>query len=107
MKKINQIEKILFIIKNKNNTFFKKKNLIENKLSFTNSLSYLLNIINYYQKKSTSIKYPLLREIKFKPLITSNELKVFCSFMKPGNIYFEFSSGGSTNIAPYYKIKTY
>ena len=27
--------------------------------------------------------------------------------MKPGNIYFEFGSGGSTNIASYYKIKTY
>ena len=27
--------------------------------------------------------------------------------MKPGNIYFEFGSGGSTNIASYFKIKTY
>ena len=27
--------------------------------------------------------------------------------MKPKNIYFEFGSGGSTNIASYYGIKTY
>ena len=27
--------------------------------------------------------------------------------MKPGNIYFEFGSGGSTNLASYYKVKTY
>ena len=27
--------------------------------------------------------------------------------MKPENIYFEFGSGGSTNIASYYKLKTY
>ena len=27
--------------------------------------------------------------------------------MKPGNIYFEFGAGGSTNIASYYKINTY
>ena len=107
MKKINQLEKIIFIIENKNNTFFNKTNLIENKLCLTNSLSHLLNIINYSQKKNTSIKYPLLREIKFKPLMTNKELKAFCSFMKPGNIYFEFGSGGSTNIASYYKIKTY
>ena len=27
--------------------------------------------------------------------------------MKPENIYFEFGSDGSTNIASYYKLKTY
>ena len=27
--------------------------------------------------------------------------------MKPGNIYFEFGSGGSTNLASYYNLKTY
>ena len=35
------------------------------------------------------------------------EIIMFSYFMKPGNIYFEFGSGGSTNIASYYKIKTY
>ena len=35
------------------------------------------------------------------------DLKNFLYFMKPGNIYFEFGSGGSTNIASFYKIKTY
>ena len=101
------MEKILFIIEDKNNSFFKKKNLIKDKLSFTNSLSDLKNIINYSQKKRSTIIYPKLSEIKFKPLMSQKELKAFCSFMKPGNIYFEFGSGGSTNIASYYKIKTY
>ena len=27
--------------------------------------------------------------------------------MNPNNIYFEFGSGGSTNLASYYNIKTY
>ena len=35
------------------------------------------------------------------------ELKAFLYFMKPENIYFEFGSGGSTNIASYFKLKTY
>ncbi len=39
--------------------------------------------------------------------MTSKELKAFCYFMKPGNVYFEFGSGGSTNVASYYEVKTY
>jgi hypothetical protein len=31
----------------------------------------------------------------------------FLSFMKPNLTYFEFGSGGSTNIASYYKLKVY
>ena len=58
-------------------------------------------------RKRNSIKWPIPKEIKFKPLMTSKELKAFCFFMKPDNIYFEFGSGGSTNIASYYKVKTY
>ena len=54
-----------------------------------------------------SIKWPLSNLIKFKPIMTPNELKAFCYFMKPGNIYFEFGAGGSTNIASFYKVKTY
>ena len=63
------------------------------------------HIINKY--KRASIVWPLPKEIKFKPIMTSVELKTFLYFMKPGNIYFEFGSGGSTNIASYFKIKTY
>ena len=35
------------------------------------------------------------------------DLKSFLYFMKPENIYFEFGSGGSTNIASYNKMKTF
>ena len=35
------------------------------------------------------------------------DIQGFLQFMKPENIYFEFGSGGSTNIASYYKLKTY
>jgi len=57
--------------------------------------------------KRFSIEWPLPKEIKFRPWMTSKDLKAFCSFMKPGNIYFEFGSGGSTNIASFYNVKTY
>ena len=62
-------------------------------------------IINKY--KRSSIIWPLPKEIKFKPLMSENEIKAFLYFMKPKNIYFEFGSGGSTNLASYYKLKTY
>lgn len=55
----------------------------------------------------SSIFWPLPKEILFIPIMTQKELKAFCYFMKPGNIYFEFGAGGSTNIASHYKIKTY
>ena len=57
--------------------------------------------------KRTSIEWPLPNEIKYKPIMTPKEAKAFCYFMKPENIYFEFGSWGSTNIASYYKIKTF
>ena len=62
-------------------------------------------ILNKYMR--TSIEWPLPGKIKFKPLLTKKELKAFLYFMKPENIYFEFGSGGSTNIASYYKLKSY
>ena len=37
----------------------------------------------------------------------NKELKAFLSFMKPNLTYFEFGSGGSTNVASYYKLKVY
>ena len=57
--------------------------------------------------KRSSIVWPLSGKIKFKPLMSQNELKAFSYFMKPGNIYFEFGSGGSTNLASFYNVKTY
>ena len=37
----------------------------------------------------------------------SNLVIAFLSFMKPNLTYFEFGSGGSTNVASYYKLKVY
>jgi hypothetical protein len=57
--------------------------------------------------QNPSIKWPLPKEIKFKPFMQNKELKAFLSFMKPNLTYFEFGSGGSTNLASYYKLKVY
>lgn len=57
--------------------------------------------------KRSSIIWPLPREIKFRPIMTKNEIIALSYFMNPNNIYFEFGSGGSTNLASYYKIKTF
>jgi hypothetical protein len=58
-------------------------------------------------KLRSSIIWPLPTEIKFKPIMTEKEIKAFCYFMKPNNIYFEFGAGGSTNIASFYKVLSY
>ena len=63
------------------------------------------SFINKY--KRSSIIWPLPKEIKFRPMMSKNELIALSYFMKPGNIYFEFGSGGSTNLASYYKVKVY
>ena len=55
--------------------------------------------------KRNFIIWPLPLDIIFKPLMSDKDVKVFSSFMKPENIYFEFGSGGSTNLASYYKLK--
>jgi len=105
---------IIIIIKK----FEKKYNYIEdiysNLISFSEKGNEINNkiIIKKIKKKivrykRASIDWPLPKEIKFKPWMTKKEIKAFCFFMKPGNIYFEFGSGGSTNIASYYKLKTY
>lgn len=62
-------------------------------------------IINKYKRED--IIWPLPKDIKFKPFMTEIEIKAFLYFMKPENIYFEFGSGGSTNLASYFKLKTY
>lgn len=46
-------------------------------------------------------------KIKFKPCMKTRELIAFLCFMKPNLTYFEFGSGGSTNVASYYKLKVY
>ena len=68
------------------------------------SINYDLILKKY---KRASIVYPLPNEIIFKPIMSKIEIIIFSYFMKKENIYFEFGSGGSTNIASYYKLKTY
>lgn len=87
-------------------------NYFENR--FDNITKYFLgnNLINngrliLEKYKRNSIKWPLPKEIIFKPKMTSKEIKAFSYFMKAENVYFEFGSGGSTNIASYYKVKTF
>ena len=62
-------------------------------------------ITNKY--KRDSIIWPLPKEIKFMPIMSKNEIIAFSYFMRKENIYFEFGSGGSTNIASYYQLKVY
>lgn len=57
--------------------------------------------------KKISIGWPLHKGIIFKPAMTLKETIAFSHVMKPGNIYFEFGSGGSTNIASYYNVSTF
>ena len=70
-----------------------------------NNLKNFEQIVDKYKRKS--IIWPLSKEIKFRPQMTNNEIIALSYFMKPNNIYFEFGSGGSTNLASYYKIKTF
>ena len=88
-----------FISRNKNN---KNGNKLKEIIYY--------NASNIFEKrmnelKKSSIEWPLPKEIKFKPEMSDNEIKAFLYFMKSENIYFEFGSGGSTNIASYYKLK--
>ena len=59
------------------------------------------------KRMRATIDWPLPNEIKYKPLMKEEAIKAFSYLMKPENIYFEFGSGGSTNLASYYKVKTY
>ena len=80
------------------------KNISSNVLILKNH-QILEQIVSKY--KRSSIIWPLPSEIKFKPIMTENEIIALSYFMKPNNIYFEFGSGGSTNLASYYKVKTF
>ena len=82
------------------------ENLYINLKSHLNNLLHNNKLI-LEKYKRTSIEWPLPEKIIFKPLMSLKELKAFCYFMKPENIYFEFGSGGSTNIASYYKLLTF
>ena len=62
-------------------------------------------LINKY--KRSSIIWPLPNIISFKSIMTKKEIIALSYFMKPENTYFEFGSGGSTNLASFYKVKTY
>ena len=81
--------------------YFFNKDTINNQKEF--------NLINFdiriKELKRDSIIWPLPLYIKYKPKMTHRDIQAFSSFMKPENIYFEFGSGGSTNLASYYKLK--
>ena len=101
----NYIEKKKYINKNKIiNININKKASNFNKIKKKIPI-YLEKKLKELQKPS--IKWPLPKGIKFKPFMKNKELKAFLSFMKPNLTYFEFGSGGSTNVASYYKLKVY
>ena len=102
--------------------FFKKQFFIKNKLANKERLKInssdncikknkefdqicLIQIMNKY--KRDNITWPIGNEIKYHPLMSSIDLKAFSYFMNPKNIYFEFGSGGSTNLASYYNLTVY
>ena len=84
---------------------FGKKNQNNSNVLNINYTSYLENKLKELQKPI--IEWPLPNQIRFRPLMNKEDLMGFLSFMKPNLTYFEFGSGGSTNIASYYKLKVY
>ena len=93
-------------------SFDKKINFIKSNYNppfLNNFYSSYYHTYDLFIRKYTraSIIWPLSKDIKFKPLMSDKEIKAFSYFMKPENIYFEFGSGGSTNIASFYNVKTY
>ena len=85
----------------------KKSHSSKDRISKYSSISEqtINSIIDKYKRKS--IIWPLPNDIKFKPWMSKKEIIAFSYLMKPENVYFEFGSGGSTNIASFYKVKTY
>ena len=92
-----------------NKNYREKFNIVEKNAIKYNSINDFTKYISLIKKysKSLSNSVTLPKDIKFKPLMSNNELRAFLYFMKPEKIYFEFGSGGSTNIASYFKVKTY
>lgn len=91
---------INFFLLIKLKSFFEKVNNTEKIYKIFESDSGCNNLTDKYLKNfftkfiRTSIKWPLPKKIRFKPIMSSKELIAFCYFMKPGNIYFEFGAGG-------------
>ena len=78
------------------------------KISNTANINYTFYFENKLKELQKSfVEWPLPSQIKFKPLMKKKDLMGFLSFMKPNLTYFEFGSGGSTNVASYYKLKAY
>ena len=98
--------------------FRKSYNSIKETLSIENTEKSFSNVINinyafyFFENKlkelqKSFVEWPLPSQIKFKPLMSKRDLMGFLSFMKPNLTYFEFGSGGSTNVASYYRLKVY
>ena len=64
------------------------------------------NIYKYkmLQKMRDLIIWPIKNKLQFKPIMSDLELIAFSYFMKEDIVYFEFGSGGSTNIAFFYNV---
>ena len=87
---------------------YKKDFIYNKKYSIKKDLIKIDKRLLLFEKyKRNNVKWPLPREIKFKPQLKKEEVIAFSFFMKPGNIYFEFGSGGTTNIASYYNVTTF
>ena len=100
---ISKFRKCYNSIKETSNIENTKKN-ISNVLNI-NYTFYFENRLKELQK--SFVEWPLPYKIRFKPSMSKKDLIGFLSFMKPNLTYFEFGSGGSTNIASYYKLKVY
>ena len=105
---------LVFLFKKK---FIKSYNPIKEISSFGNIKKNVSKVLNFnytlfFENKlkelqKSVIEWPLPNEIKFRPFMNEEDIMGFLSFMKPNLTYFEFGSGGSTNIASYYKLKVY
>ena len=104
---IGLISSFIFF-KHFNKLFFKKKvHLKPNLQRKKEKIDYnnLTIILEKYKRKD--IIWPIRPYLKFNPVLSFNELRAFSYFMNPKNIYFEFGSGGSTNVASFYNLTVY
>lgn len=94
---------ILIVFNRKKVSLYLKKNksMLINEQKELNTNSFIKRL---KELSRDSIKWPLSHELKLKPNMSEEELIAFSYFMKSKNIYFEFGSGGSTNLASYYKL---
>ena len=83
------------------------KNEKEKEMIYMNNLR--ISVKNFYifkmlQKMRDSIIWPVKDKLQFKPIMSDLDLIVFSYFMREDSVYFEFGSGGSTNIAFFYNV---